>query len=179
MLMTVEELKTYIATGEPDDVLEARLAAMEAMIRGYTHNRFYAKPLVRIEAFVRGGVFLSDSLIPFEAGDTVQVSSGKDADDCGIYVVKEITDDTTFTVTGDIPDMDNVTVTKVSYGMDVKLGIVNLMKWEQTGGSKPGVASETLSRYSVTYASIDAENAAMGYPEWLLGFLRPYMKARF
>ena len=42
-----------------------------------------------------------------------------------------------------------------------------------------GVKSETLSRYSVTYFDQDANNQVMGYPVALLGFLKPYMKARF
>lgn len=32
---------------------------------------------------------------------------------------------------------------------------------------------------SVTYVDYDANNQVMGYPVSLLGFLKPYMKARF
>ena len=44
---------------------------------------------------------------------------------------------------------------------------------------KTGVKSETLSRYSATYFDQDANNQVMGYPVALLGFLKPYIKARF
>lgn len=67
------------------------------------------------------------------------------------------------------------------YPMDIKMGVVNLFKWEQKGRAKVsmGIQSETISRHSVTYTPIDGDNAEMGYPKQLLGFLQPYMKARF
>ena len=67
----------------------------------------------------------------------------------------------------------------IAYPADVKMGVVNLMKWEQNNRDKVGVASETISRHSVTYFNMDEQNTAMGYPVSLLGFLKPYMKARF
>jgi hypothetical protein len=68
---------------------------------------------------------------------------------------------------------------KIAYPADVKLGVVNLLKWEQNNRDKVGVASESISRHSVTYFDMTAENTAMGYPVSLLGFLKPYMRARF
>ena len=65
------------------------------------------------------------------------------------------------------------------YPMDVKMGVVNLMKWELNLKDKIGVASETISRHSVTYVDQTAANTLMGYPVALVGFLRPYKKARF
>ena len=65
------------------------------------------------------------------------------------------------------------------YPMDVKMGVVNLMKWELTNRDKVGVASETISRHSVTYFDMDAGNAVMGFPVSLMGFLKPYKRARF
>ena len=70
-------------------------------------------------------------------------------------------------------------VTKVQYPADIVQGIINLMKWEQTNRDKVGIKSETLSRYSVAYFDQDASNQVMGYPVSLMGFLKPYMKARF
>lgn len=66
-----------------------------------------------------------------------------------------------------------------AYPMDVKMGVINLMKWELTSRDKVGVASESISRHSVTYFDMTGDNSTMGYPKALLGFLRPYMKARF
>lgn len=66
-----------------------------------------------------------------------------------------------------------------AYPMDVKIGVINLMKWELTNRDKAGIASESISRHSVTYFDMTGDNTAMGYPRSLTGFLRPYMKARF
>ena len=65
------------------------------------------------------------------------------------------------------------------YPTDVKMGVVNLMKWELTNREKVGVASEAISRHSVTYFNMDAGNAVMGFPVSLMGFLKPYKRARF
>ena len=44
---------------------------------------------------------------------------------------------------------------------------------------KMGVQSETISRHSVTYYNLDGNTSSMGYPVALLGFLKPYKRARF
>ena len=178
MLMKLDELKQFVTTNDSDLVLAAKMSALETIIRSYTNNRFHAKPLVRIEAFVRGGVFLSDALIPFSIGDTIQVTKGDKAEDLGLYTVKEITD-TTFTVNEEIADIDDVYVTKVAYDMNIKMGVVNLLRWEAVNRDKVGIQSETISRHSVTYADATGENSLIGYPKAMLGFLKPYVKARF
>lgn len=178
MLMKLDELKQFVTTNDSDLVLAAKMSALETIIRSYTNNRFHAKPLVRIEAFVRGGVFLSDASIPFIIGDTVQITKGDKAEDLGLYTVKEITG-TTFTVNEPIADIDDIYVTKVAYDMNIKMGAVNLLRWEAVNGDKLGIQSETISRHSVTYADASGENYLMGYPKALLGFLKPYVKARF
>ena len=173
MLMKLDELREYVTTNDSDTVLAAKMSALETIIRGYTNNRFHAKPLVRIEAFVRGNVFLSDASIPFSVGDTVQVTKGDKGEDLGLYIVKEI-DGTTFTVNEPIADIDDIKVTKVSYDMNIKMGAVNMLRWEAANRDKIGIQSETISRHTVTYADTD-----MGYPKAMLGFLKPYVKARF
>ena len=70
-------------------------------------------------------------------------------------------------------------VTKIEYPADVQEGVINLLIWETENRQKVGIKSETLSRHSTTYYDLDADNQVMGYPVSLLGFLRPYMKARF
>ena len=115
MILTVEELHKYMETDESDEVLEAKLSALEVAIKGYTNNNF----------------------------NRVLAQNG-----------------------GEWP-------------MDIKMGVVNLMKWDDQSRDKVGVSSETISRHSVTYESLTEDNTAMGYPKVLTGFLRPYMKARF
>lgn len=62
---------------------------------------------------------------------------------------------------------------------DIKLGVARLIAWEMSAGQKIGIASETISRHAVTYESQTADNSVMGYPAALMGFLKPYMRARF
>lgn len=177
MIMTVAELRQFVTTGEEDQALEARLQALELLIRAYTNNNFQQRGF-RVEADIRGGVFMSESLIPFAVGDTVMISQSDLQSDC-LCTVKEITDDTTFTVNESCADDDCILVTKVVYPADVKLGVANMLKWQLDNGNKVGVASETISRHSVTYFDMTGDNSAVGFPKALTGFLRPYMKARF
>ena len=114
MIMSVAELKQFIETEESDQVLEAKLQALELSIQGYTNNNF------------------KRHLTP-----------------------------------------------EGEYPMDVKMGVVNLMKWELDMRDKVGVASESISRHSVTYVDQTGINTVMGYPVALMGFLKPYKKARF
>lgn len=73
------------------------------------------------------------------------------------------------------------------YPPDVKLGVIELMRYDLRSSSeigassraKIGVAAETLSRHSVTYESNKPENFEMCYPKNMLGFLSPYMCAQF
>jgi len=177
MIISVEELKQYITTDKTDQVLEDMLQALELTIRSYTNNRFHQMPSVMVEADVVGGVFAATS-VPFAVGDTVQVSYGKKAMDCGLYTIKEITGNT-FTVNEGFPDIPGVKVCKVKYPADVKMGVVNMMTWELENRTKAGIQSETISRHTVNYINLDEWNSALGYPASLVQFLKPYMKARF
>lgn len=67
---------------------------------------------------------------------------------------------------------------EINYPADVKMGVVNLMKWELNSREKTGVAAESISRHSVTYRDETAANIN-GYPAMLMGFLKPYKRARF
>ena len=62
------------------------------------------------------------------------------------------------------------------YPADIKMGIVNLMKWELENRDKVGIASETISRHSVTFFDMGGDNTALGYPKALTGFLKPYRR---
>lgn len=174
MLLTVEELKKHMATDEEDSVLEAKLSALELLIRAYTHNNFQQRAVRRMADIVDGTIIMASN--PFKVGDTVQVTESDFNE--GLYTVTAA-DDFTVTIKEESFDEDDVLVTKVVYPMDVKMGVVNLMKWELERREKVGIASETISRHSVTYESMTDDNTIMGYPKALMGFLKPYMKARF
>ena len=168
MIMTVDELKQFISADKPDAVLEAMLQALELAIRGYTNNNFQDRGY-RVDADIRGGLFIAEALQPFDEGNTIQVSQSDF--NGGLYVVTEATDAT-------LKDENDVLVTKVVYPADVKFGAAKLIQWELENGDKAGIQSETISRHSVTYFNLDGDNSIMGYPKPLTGFLKPYRKAR-
>ena len=174
MIISVEKAKSLITfPGWTDEKIEMKLKAVEQTIRAYTNNNFQNRG-IRVQACIRAGVFMSESLIPFSVGDTVQVSESRF--NSGLFTVSAETDDTTFMVAEDTRDEDDVLVTKVEYPADVVNCCVELMEWAVNFAGKVGIKSETLSRHSVTYE--DSATMFMGYPASLLGCLKPYRKAR-
>lgn len=162
--MTVEELKEFITTTETDAVLEAKLQALEALIRSYTNNNFQNRNKRYKSSIIEG------NLCPYpyiKDGDTVQISASKYND--GVYV---------YSNDMKLIDEDNCVITKIEYPLDVKMGVVNMMKWELENRDKVGIQSESLSRHSVSYFSMDDSNTSMGYPTSLCGFMMPYRKIR-
>ena len=177
MIMTVAELRRFIETEEEDQVLEAKLQALELSIRAYTNNNFQLRAFRAVAVALPGHDLLCNGIIPFRAGDTLQITESNLMGN--MLVTVESVEGNKVTVAEDILDESGVVITKVKYPPDVKMGVVNLMKWELDNREKVGVASESISRHSVTYFNMDGDNSIMGYPKSLMGFLRPYKKARF
>jgi hypothetical protein len=170
MILTLEEVRGYIQTELTDAVLTLKLSAIENLIRGYTNNNFQNRAM-RCKSDISGGVIVTPSEY-FRVGDTVQISGNPLCN--GLYVL----------VSGDMLDPvpvdgEGCTITKIVYPDAVKLGVLELIKWDIEKRDKIGISSETISRHSVSYASIDGNNTVMGFPAALMGFLKPYMKARF
>lgn len=174
MIMTINELKSYITTSESDSRLEAGLQALELLIRKFTNNNFQQRN-IRTSCVCMTQKLYTDYPL-FSVGDTVQVSQSDYND--GIYTITAIADGF-ITLDKNLIDEPKVLVTKVVYPEDVKMGVVNMMKWDLENRDKVGIQSETISRHSVTYFNMDGTNSSMGFPKSLLGFLMPYMKARF
>lgn len=178
MILSVAELRKYITTEDDDQVLEGKLQALELLIRAYTNNNFQIRAFRAVAvAVAEGNTLLFNSPVPFKVGDTLQITESDFMQDELVTVLS--VGDSAITVSGDLSDESGVVVTKVKYPVDVKMGIVNLMKWELNNREKVGVASETISRHSVTYVDQTGANTIMGYPVALMGFLKPYRKARF
>ena len=178
MILTVAELKRYITTDEEDQVLEAKLQALELLIRAYTNNNFQARAYRAVAVAVSdGNKLFINSPNSFKVGDTLQITESDLMSD-ELVTVTAVTADSV-TVNEDLMDESGVVITKVKYPMDVKMGVVNLMKWEMNNREKVGIASESISRHSVTYVDQTGANTIMGYPVALMGFLKPYRKARF
>lgn len=177
MIISVDELTAMTEfSGQSAKTLERKLEAIESLIRSYTNNNFQNRH-VRFEAESLGDrVFGTSSFLT--VGDTVQITKS-DVND-GLYVITEIDDN------GEFIRLDKSLyryplnrVTKVEYPAVIQEGVINLLLWEIDNRQKVGIKQETLSRHSVTYYDQDATNSVMGYPKSLLGFLQPFMKARF
>ena len=174
MIISVENLKKHIETTLEDSMLEAKLQALELLIRKHTNNNFQNR-MVRYQCNIMATkLYLTTQFL--NVGDTLQISESIYSD--GIYVVKAV-EDKFIVLDKPLFDETDVLVTKVEYPMDVVLGAVNMMKWDLENRDKVGIQSETISRHSVTYFDQSVNNTLLGYPISLLGFLKPYMKARF
>ncbi|MEG1433795.1 phage head-tail connector protein [Eubacterium sp.] len=68
---------------------------------------------------------------------------------------------------------------EVFWPPDVVEGAIKLLVYDATTRTKAGIKSESISRHSVTYADGSGTDTGLGYPAELIGFLKPYMKARF
>lgn len=177
MIMTIEELKQFIISDEMDAVLEAKLQALELLIRSYTHNNFQDRNR-RFKCDVSELSGLHFTSILFNVGDTIQISES--AFNSGLYTIVSIDMDNGYMrLNKALKDESNVLVTKIVYPADIKMGVANMLKWDLENRDKVGIQSETISRHSVTYFNMDGDNSSMGYPKSLLGFLKPYIKARF
>lgn len=173
MIISVEGLKKIITTTEPDTVLELKLQALEQAIRKYTNNNFQVRGIRSRGNFENGKLYCDTGKLKVD--DTVQIT---DSDfNLGLITIKEMSDGAI--TCENCFDEEDVLVTKVSYPVDVIMGAVNMIKWDLENRDKVGIQSETISRHSVTYFNMDGDNSTIGYPKSLLGFLKPYMKARF
>lgn len=176
MIISVECARENIdVKGWSDAKIERKLKAIEKAIRAYTNNNFQNRAYRRT-ADILGGLFVCEALTPFKIGDTVQISDSEY--NSGLFTITAATD-STFMIAETVTDEAGVLVTKVEYPEDVEECALNLLEWEINNRSKVGVQSETLSRHSVTYFAMDANNTSMGYPVSLLGALKPYRKVRF
>lgn len=170
MIMSVEEFKQFVTTDIPDQVLEAKLQALELLIRKQTNNNFQERRFRTVGDIDKNTVSVHDAEM-FSVGDTVMI-------DNDLCVIQSINGNT-FTIDENLLFEEGCLVTKVVYPMDVKMGVINMMKWDLENRDKVGIQSETISRHSVTYFNMDGDNSSIGFPKSLTGFLKPYMKARF
>lgn len=178
MIISVEEVKKYITTDIQDAVLEAKLQALEILIRKYTNNNFQTRAIRTVGMCASDtNTITCDKVMPFKVGDTIQVSNSEYNPD-KLCTIAEI-NGSVLKVYEDLCDEDYVLITKISYPMDVVMGVVNMLQWDIENRDKVGIQSETISRHSVTYFNMDGDNSSIGYPKSLVGFLKPYMRARF
>lgn len=172
MIVDMETAREYIRADWPDKLLMSKIKAVEQLIRSETNNRFQ-DIRVRFYGPSSGGELYGSS--PYlVVGDSIEI--GESVND-GVYTITEIADGTV-KVDGPLFNAAHNMVTKLFYPEDIRMGALNLLKWDATGREKVGIKSESLSRHSVTYYDMDSSNSAAGYPAALLGFLEPYVQPR-
>ena len=172
MIITVENLKKQVDCGTADDdLITAKLEAIEAVIRAYTNNNFQQRTV----RFMGQSSGMNIYGVPqhFTVGDTIQIS-GSNVND-GLYQVTEVNADY-IQVDSFLLDTKFNLVTKIKYPADVIQCAIDLYQWKQNMGDKVGIKSETISRHSVTYE--DSATLFMGYPVGILNGLNLYKKAR-
>lgn len=181
MIITPEKIKTLYAdefNGVPDELLSMKLNAIELAIREHTNNNFQMRAC-RCKTITKGNTLITyDVVTMFKVGDTVQITKSQYND--GLYVIESITGNT-ITLDKELNGQELCLATKVQYRDDVITGAIELLKWDCGNSStkkKQGIASETISRHSVSYQQYDGTNTIKGYPSALFGFCEPYMRAR-
>lgn len=176
MILSVDDLKQMDEFSSlSDETLKIKIKAIEKLIRAYTNNNFQNR-FIRFEAASESDVLYGTSDF-LKVNDEIEISRSMVND--GLYTVAEITEDGYTRVDSDLFTVPVNLITKIEYPDDVIVGAMNLLSWEVNNRDKVGIKAETLSRHSVTYYDQDSNNTVMGYPVSLLGFLKPYMKARF
>lgn len=183
MIITVDELKQYVKTDLSDEVLEAKLQALESAIRKRTNNNFLNAGM----RFTSATNPIKTSLAQYlKNGDTLQVL--KSTINNGLYTIKSINGQI-LTLNEPIFDEPEVLFAKVDYPKAVRMGVIEIMRWKiknEDQNYNPDAAkevqSETISRHSVTYSQDATESdidIAFGVPRKYTYFLQMYMKARF
>lgn len=145
MIMTVAELRQFVTTDETDQALEARLSALELLIRAYTNNNFQVRAFRAVAVAASSGhQLVTAANNPFKAGDTLQITESEL--NAGLVNVRTSSGGI-ITVKEELFDESGVVITKVVYPMDIKLGVANMLKWQLDNGDKVGVQSETMHNH--------------------------------
>lgn len=158
-----------------DKRLEWKLKAIESAIRRITHNKFLNRAY-KYSGIVKDGKLYLEGQHFLNIDDTVYMTDSHMTD--GLFVVKSIDDGV---ITFDTPLFSTLaTVIKVEYPPDIIDGAVELLDWScnYSMADKQGIASESISRHSVSYVQRNESNMKEGYPVEKLNFLKKYTEWR-
>lgn len=164
-----------VLAGLSATLLQGQCEALEAFIRSETNNKFHVRES-RLRATIQGGKLKGQSDWILE-GDRVEILEGFNA---GLYNVESY-ENGIFTLDSALRGSGEVTVYLVRYPKDILSGLLGLLEYQndpKVQRSK-NLSSETISRHSVTYESLQGENAIFDFPARLFGFLANYYRARF
>jgi hypothetical protein len=171
MILTEMELVNLNKSLNADiEQLRMLCDGLEDFIRRYTNNPFTVRNITYNTPVVDGKLKTQSSLI--NEDDCVLISNSRYND--GVYVVDSIDG----TLDRELFDEPMVNVTLVRYPNAVKMGVMELLKYNVRMADKVGISSESISRHSVSYSGVGTDGIG-GYPASMMAFLKPYMKARF
>lgn len=177
MLISIEDLKAIYTDKDfskfSDERLKRKLEAIESMVREETHNNFINRA-TGISCYAQGNVLHGDFSM-FSVGDTIQIF-GKVKINDGIYVVEAI-EDGYMTLNKMVYDyLGDMNIYKVEYPTDLIDGCIELLDYDcnTKANLKRGIASESISRHSVSYVQYNSSNSKAGYPIEMLDFLTRY-----
>lgn len=173
MLMAVSDLRKLIDTDEDDLKLMMRLNGVEQSIRAYTNNNFVKLNTVQ-KMHIENGILRTENDV-FRVDDTVEFFHTEYSD--GLYVIVEKLESCTYRVSPECMDCVG-TVGLVKYPDDVLMGALSMITYDIASVGREDVASESISRHSVSYVTHGASNTIMGYPIKLTSFLKPYRKMK-
>ena len=173
MLIDIATLRKLIETEEDDFKLTFRVNAVEQSIRAYTNNNFLNKNTVQTMVIDNGEITVANAI--FKINDTVQLFHTTLYD--GIYTITDDLGNGIYKLNTEISDCVG-TIGLVIYPQDVIAGAVGLIQYDIDNAGREGVASETISRHSVSYVNLGVSNTIMGYPVKLTSFLKPYRKMK-
>ena len=178
MIISIQELKAIYTDKNfskyTDERLKMKLETIETAIRKYCNNNFQDR-LNRGLFMSANGELVGISQMHLEIGDTVQITHSQSNN--GLYTIKEVTKER-ITLDKPIHDGEMNLLTKIVYPLDIIDGAVELLDWSLNKSDKADITSETISRHSVNYQSLDGTNTIDGFPSRLFGFCKKYVKGR-
>lgn len=110
MIITVDKFKEFVDVKEPDEIIEAKLTALESLIRKYTNNNFQVRSIRSQSAILDGKILNPPAFL--KPGDSIHITESMLNN--GVYEVVSI-DENGMSVSKDLLDCRRNLVTKIEY----------------------------------------------------------------
>lgn len=174
MIITLEQAQTV----DPK-ITQLDLNAYEQQIRALTNNNFNHKHIKVFNIGLVGDKVVTPlELVGVGVGDTIEVFNSRFNN--GLYVVKAVSP---FEITIDGEFVSEIVIdggmSKVVYPDDIKVGLLDVIRYKQKMGNKLGVKSESVARMSTTYYDVSGVDNIDGMPSSQWSFLDKYRKIRW
>ena len=143
-------------------------------IRNYTNQYFLTKTHLKVTGIENDVVSVEGDIDCIHIGDTVELMNSEN--NTLIYQVRDITDDG-FVMEQPLVDEfgnDNIVMIKLSFKSVNMKTIEKMIKYEVEFGDNPGIKSQSLGGYTVTYSTPDGNETT--YPIELYGGVKSLKK---